>query len=334
MTVDRRHLIALSLGLGAIAAPALARARSAPRAADGSLPVWPPAERFDLWPAGELRVPPGLRPRPQVTRERADGYRNLLMRGTVRPDVGVFRPRRPDGRAVLIIPGGGYSVTSLRGEGIDVALTLAAQGITGFVLNYRLPGDGWADRADVPLSDAQRAMRLIREGATRFRIDPAKLGVLGFSAGGHLAASLATLHDLRVYRPLDAADRQSARPAFAGLMYAVSSMDPGRSHGGSRANLLGPDPDPAMQRRYAVDRHITTATPPLFLLAAEDDPTVPVTNSLDLLAAAREARVPVEAHIIERGGHGFGTRLPRINPGSLWPDLFDRWTLQTLAAVR
>ena len=132
---------------------------------------------------------------------------------------------------MLVIPGGGYSYAAIRNEGIDVAQRLAASGITAFVLSYRLPGDGWRDRADTPLADAQRAMRLIRAHAARWRIDPARASVIGFSAGGHLAGSLAAHADLRVYAPVDAADRQPARPAATAMMYAVSNVDPGRSHG-------------------------------------------------------------------------------------------------------
>jgi len=323
MTIGRREIFGLAAGAAA-AIPAMAAAQRRPSPIDAA-PLWPPAERVRLWPG----LPPGSpavlpRPAPTLT-GRAGEYRNLLMRGTAEPDFGVYRPARPDGRGVLICPGGGYAYVSLRGEGIDVAEVLGAQGITCFVLNYRLPAEGWLDRANTPLADAQRAMRLIRANARRYRIDPARLGVLGFSAGGHLAASLVTQYATEVYHPVDAFDRGSARPAFGGLMYAVSNVDPGRSHGGSRANLLGPDPDRAMERRYAADRHIDRATPPLFIGHAEDDTTVPVLNSLDLLAAARAAGIPVEAHIFERGGHGFGTRLPRQLPGSLWPDLFERW---------
>jgi acetyl esterase/lipase len=133
------------------------------------------------------------------------------------------------------------------------------------------------------------------------------------------------LHDFKAYRPVDATDRHSARPAWAGLMYAVSNMDPGRSHGGSRAILLGPDPLPAIQARYAVDRQLKAGDPPLFLVHAEDDTTVPVANSVDTLAAARRAGIPAEAHFLQHGGHGFGTRLSPRSPGSLWPQLFDRW---------
>ena len=333
MSFDRRSLLTFPLAAG-LALPAFARSgaqftAAQPRATD--LPMWPPAERFALWPG----IPPGAPnplpvPQPRMPRY-PDGYRDFQMRGVVRPEIGVFRPARPDGRAVLIVPGGGYSITSLRNEGIDVARVLNGFGITAFVLSYRLPGEGWADRADVPLSDAQRAMRLIRANARAYGIRAEKLGVLGFSAGGHLAGSVTVLHEFKAYRPVDAADRHSPRPAWAGLMYAVSNMDPGRSHGGSRTNLLGPDPLPAVQARFAIDRQLKAGDPPLFLVHAEDDNTVPVANSVDTLAAARRAGIPAEAHFLQHGGHGFGTRLSPRSPGSLWPQLFDRWMGELVA---
>jgi acetyl esterase/lipase len=326
MTPTRRSLLALPVAAG-VAPQAFAQGSPAP----SDIPVWPPTERFPLWPGTPPGAPTPLpRPAPQVT-GKPGAYRDIWMRGVVRPEVGVFRPQRPDGRAVLVMPGGGYSFTSLRNEGIDVAHALMPHGITVFVLSYRLPGEGWADRADVPLADSQRAMRLIRANVRHYGIRPETLGVLGFSAGGHLAGSLTVNHGIEVYRTVDAADRHSARPAFAGLMYAVSNVDPGRSHGGSRANLLGPDPSPAVQARYAIDRQLKRGDPPLFLVHAEDDTTVPVFNSLDLLAAARRAEIPVEAHILRRGGHGFGVRLPARSPGSLWPQLFDRWMGEAIA---
>ncbi len=327
MTFDRRSLLSLPLVAG-LAPAAFARTGAQANAAiasRGGVTTWPPAERFALWPGIPAGAPNPLpTPHPSMPRY-PDGYRDFQMRGVVRPEVGVFRPARPDGRSVLIVPGGGYYITSLRNEGMDIAHALNAFGITAFVLSYRLPGEGWADRADVPLADAQRAMRLIRANARSYGIRAEKLGVLGFSAGGHLAGSLAELHDFPAYRPVDAADRHSARPAWAGLMYAVSNMDPGRSHGGSRTNLLGPDPLPAVQARYAIDRQLKPGAPPLFLVHAEDDGTVPVANSVDTLAAARHAGIPAEAHFLQHGGHGFGLRLSPRSPGSLWPQLFDRW---------
>ena len=317
MEIGRRSV--LTLPLGALAMPALAQA------ADETLPSWPPAEHFALWPGRPPGSPDRLpQPRPEITGKPGE-YRDLALRGVAQPMVGVFRPAQPDGRAVLIAPGGGYEFTSQRNEGLDIAATLNRAGITGFVLSYRLPGEGWRDRANTPLADAQRAMRLIRANAARYAVDPARLGVIGFSAGGHLAGSLATQHAATVYQPIDAADRQSARPDFAGLIYAVSNVDPGRSHGGSRDKLLGPSPDPAMQVRYAVERNIRTDTPPLFLLHTEDDTVVPVQNSLNSFAAARAAKVPVVGMFLPHGGHGFGVRLPASEPASQWPEVFARW---------
>lgn len=305
MTSRRRDLLAL---------PALAMV---PAAVSGQGRPTAPVERLPLWPGD----PPG-------------GPPPAGARGTISPSLHVYRPARPDGRAVLVIPGGGYGFVALDNEGSEVAEVLSRFGITAFVLEYRLPGDGWADRANVPLADAQRALRLIRASAPRLRIDALRVSALGFSAGGHLAGALATLADVRAYAPLDSIDRESARLASAALGYAVSNLGLGRSFGGSRANLLGPNPSPALVRRYAVDQNLAGA-PPLFLFAAEDDQTVPVINTLDLAAAARFAKVPVEVHLFSHGGHGFGVRLPRTASGSIWPELYDRWLAQvTRTAAR
>ena len=303
MTLDRRGL----LGLGAGLAVAPGAARAAVRRA---------AERVALWPG----LPPGDPPRPPLR----------AFKGPTTPEFAVYRPVRPDGRGVLVLPGGGYGFVSLETEGADVAELLARAGITAFVLNYRLPVDGWRDRADVPLQDAQRALRVIRGGAVRYRVDPARVSVLGFSAGGHLAGCLATMAQVQTYPRVDAADRLSARPAAAALMYAVSNMAAGRSFGGSRANLLGASPTPAAVRRFAVDRHLAGA-PPLFLAAAGDDATVPIVNTLDLAAAARRLNVPLEVHLFARGGHGFGAHPPARSPAALWPELFDRWLAEALS---
>ena len=226
--IDRRSLI------GAMATVPLATravAQGAPNAPAAMTP-WPPAEHFPLWPGR----PPGARatlPTPNPSMNGPAGRRELWLRGTANPIVAVFRPERPDGRAVLTIPGGGYGFVSIQNEGIDVAKTLNPHGITVFALSYRLPSEGWDDQANVPLQDAQRAMRLIRAHAARYGIDPAKLGIVGFSAGGHLAASLTVGYDDKVYNPVDAADRQSAKPRFSGLVYPVASLSTPNTHPGS-----------------------------------------------------------------------------------------------------
>jgi len=293
--VDRRGL--LGLGVGAAVAPAVVRAAT------------PATERIALWPG----TPPGGPPTPVPRAFRAAAVPELI----------VHRAARPDGRGVLVIPGGGYGFVATGNEGAEVAAVLTRFGITAFVLSYRLPLDGWRQGAAVPRQDAQRAIRLIRERAAAYRIAPGRVAVLGFSAGGHLAGMLAT-STAPAYARVDAADRHSVRPNAAGLIYAVSNMEAGRSFGGSRRNLLGPAPTPAEVARFAVDRRLAGA-PPLFLLAAEDDATVPVVNTLDLAAAARRARVLLETHLFARGGHGFGVRPPPRSPASLWPELFDRW---------
>ncbi len=245
--------------------------------------------------------------------------RELHLRGVVDPVVGVYRPANPDGRALLSIPGGGYRFISVENEGINVAKTFNPLGITVYVLGYRLPGEGWADPQDVPLQDAQRAMRLIRARATRDGIDPAKLGVVGFSAGGFLAASLAVAHADPVYAKVDAADEGSAAPAFAGLVYPVIGVD----HMRVGKNGAG---------RFSPDRRVRPDTPPVFIAHALDDPIVPAANPLSMMAACQAAKVPVEAHFFQEGGHGFGPAyLPPELPGSNWPVLFDRWTKRVLA---
>jgi acetyl esterase/lipase len=182
-----------------------------------------------------------------------------------------------------------------------------------FVLGYRLPGQGWSEPQDVPLQDAQRAMRLIRANARGFGIRPDALGTVGFSAGGLLAASLATGWADPVYPAVDAADALDARPAYAGLVYPVVSGD-----------LMRVGTGPAA--RFSPARRLRGDIPPLFLLHALDDPVVPASEPLSMLAAAREAGVPVEAHFLQEGGHGFGPRyLPPDRPGADWPVLFDRW---------
>ncbi|MBR0551925.1 alpha/beta hydrolase [Stakelama marina] len=266
-------------------------------------------ERFRLWP----ETPPG-------------GPPAANRKGTAEPTVSVYRPPRPDGRGVVVFPGGGYVFVSQVGEGANIARALAPFGITTFVVDYRLPVDGWNRRYDVPLQDAQRAIRLVRRHADRYRIDPKKLGIMGFSAGGHLGSVAVTAYDDEVYKPVDFADTLSARPAFGGLFYPVTTLTvvPPRSQ--SRRNLLGPDPAPSLITRYSAVERVTVRTPPLFLCHAMDDPIVPYWMSTGLAKAARARGVAVEMHLLETGGHGFGASLPPDLTGSRWPEMFALWT--------
>ncbi|MDO6416284.1 alpha/beta hydrolase [Sphingomonas sp. BIUV-7] len=183
--------------------------------------IWPPREVIPLWPDR----PPGRVAAFEIPAIPAGwtggAWPASFLRRTSVPTLNVFRPARPNGAALLVCPGGSYVFVSAANEGVDVARVFNAIGVTVFVLSYRLPGEGWRERADVPLQDAQRAMRLIRQRAWTFGIRPDTVGVLGFSAGGQLAATLAADHAEQVYLPVDAADRESARPAYAGLIYPV-----------------------------------------------------------------------------------------------------------------
>jgi len=315
----------LGSGLAMIAAAAAAQSEPTPYSeSDPRVVAWPPRERFPLWPG----KPPGAPAKaivPNWTMNNPPPNRELWIRGVPMPEVHVFRAAHPDGSALLAVPGGGYEFLSVQNEGIDAAERFNAERTTVFVLTYRLPGEGWSGRSLVPLQDAQRAMRLIRSRADEFRIDAARLGVIGFSAGGHLAADLAVSSDEATYKPVDAADSLTARPAFAGLVYPVTSLEPGLAHGGSRDNLLRPNATADLVRARSPLRRINAATPPTFVVHAFDDGTVPVEDSLEWIAACKTAKAPVEGHLLTEGGHGFGFHLPSDNPGSRWPDLFALW---------
>jgi acetyl esterase/lipase len=308
------------LGLtGALAAgPALAAAPDAAALTD-------PAETIPLWPG----TPPGARavlPTEQIVdRVASSGFRDRYVTGVGKPMMTVFRPARPNGGAVLVIPGGGYIRVVIDKEGFETGRRLSAAGLTAFVLRYRLPGEGWDRPADIALQDAQRAMRLIRAGAAGFRIDPGRVAVLGCSAGGHVAASLCVRAFDPLYPAPDAADSQEPQPNLCALLYPVITMSPPLAHAGSRTALLGAAPTPAIEAANSPDQHVNERTPPTFLVHALDDPSVPVANSLQYLAALRSAKIPAEAHLFEEGGHGFGIYLARGKPAAAWPDLFLAW---------
>ncbi len=289
-----------------------------------AVPGWPePAATLDLWPDG---VAPGLLT-PDLTEvtveEGTPGkFHYRAVHGVSRPRLCVFTPARPNGAALVITPGGSYRRIAFDIEGYELAKFFTAQGMTVFVLLYRLPAEGWAHAADVPLADAQRAMRVVRANASRFGIDPARVAFMGFSAGGHVCASLATRFDAQVYQPVDSADALDARPHLCAPIYPVLSMDPAIAHMQSRQNLLGDNPSEAQLRLHSPDRMVTAATPPCFLTHAEDDPAVPIANSLVFRAALKAAGVPVEAHLFATGGHGFGLRKVEGTPTHAWADLF------------
>lgn len=291
--------------------------------------LWPPKDVIPLWPD----VPPGRIAGFEIPALpagwTAGAWPAAFLRRTTMPTLNVFRPAHPTGEALLVCPGGAYVFVSAAIEGLDVARVFNALGVTVFVLSYRLPGEGWQDRANVPLQDAQRAMRLIRAGATAFGIRPERVGVLGFSAGGHLAATLAVDHAEPVYQPVDTVDRESARPAYAGLIYPVILTAGPLAHMRSREELLGPAPSPEAAAHRSPNLRVSPATPPCFLAHAADDTTVSIDNSLIMYAALRAAKTVCEGHFFAEGQHAFG--IGRSDqPSELWPQLFDRWVRRTL----
>jgi acetyl esterase/lipase len=211
----------------------------------------------------------------------------------------VHRPVQPDGRAVVICPGGGYGMLCMDPEGHGIAKWLNAQGITGIVLQYRLP----KGRHQVPLLDAQRAMRYVRQHATEWELDPTRIGIMGFSAGGHLASTLATHFDAGVANAADAIAQVSCRPDFAILIYPVISTGE-QGHRGSIANLLGSNPPPELLSLYSNEGQVTGDTPPCFLAHAKDDSVVPIENSRLFAAACEDKSVSVRLLELPNGNHG------------------------------
>jgi acetyl esterase/lipase len=283
-----------------------------------------PIETIRLWPHG---APGGERVTvtPVVTERSNDpAFHDRFARYTTDPTLTVLRPERPNGASLLLIPGGGYKWAVVDKEGLDCARVFAAAGVTCFVLRYRLPGDGWAAGPDAPLQDAQRALRLVRARATGDGLDPARVAVLGASAGGHLAGMLTARTD-QTYAPVDEADAVSMRPDLSILLYPVATMSDPFVHAGSRKEMLGETPSTEAIDRYSLERLDWTGRPPVFLLHAMDDEAVPVENSLSLLPVIRAAGVPVEAHLFQEGGHGFGIRLIADKPAAVWPELVLRW---------
>ncbi|MFT6569332.1 MAG: acetyl esterase/lipase [Sphingomonas echinoides] len=323
--IDRRSAILGTLASGWAAS---GLAQTPPPRVGGAAPATAlpePDETIDLWPKGAPGAPPTLPVETVDERSKDRALNDRAVQGISRPRLVVFRPRTPNGAALLVTPGGGYRLVVIDKEGYEIGRWLAARGFTVFVLFYRLPGDGWAAGPDVALADAQRAMRLIRARAADYGIVPERVGAMGFSAGGHVCGDLATRFDAPVYAPVDAADRLSARPCLAAPIYAVQSMAADVAHAGSRALLLGPSPSAALERAHSTATNVSPRTPPCFLLHAEDDRVVKVENTLAFRAACVRAGVPVEMHLFAQGGHGFGLRGTVGKPVAAWPELFLGW---------
>ena len=269
--------------------------------------------------------PPNYRETGEVTIwDTSDIVRIRLVQ---KPDIALFLPSRKNatGEAVIVCPGGGYRILAYDWEGSDIARWLNSRGIAAFVLKYRLPGA----RNNIiphksPLMDAQRAMRLVRYHAASWNCDPGKIGIMGFSAGGHLASTLSTHYDEGDPTNSDPVERESCRPDFSILIYPVISFDDDITHSGSKTALLGEQPDEELVTYFSNEKQVTGDTPPAILVHSDDDTGVPAENSLAYYKALRARGIPCEMHIYPFGGHGYSLA---IGQGHLatWPDRVIQW---------
>jgi len=305
----------------------LGLAASGPRPCVGQ-PVWKPSAghaQMPIWPGAVPDAQPADGPELLATAENLVAGRPWSYVSRVsQPTLTVYSPERANtGAAVVVFPGGGYQILAIDLEGTEVCEWLTSRGITCVLLKYRVPRSGhyWDEsckchvtpRAPAALQDAQRTLGLVRSHALEWHVDPHRIGVLGFSAGGHLSAALSTHFKQRLYPATDAADREICRPDFAVALY------PGHLWVDDRKFELNPDVP------------VTAETPPTFLLHAEDDPVDSVNHSLVYYVALKSAGVPVEMHLYAKGGHAFGLRRTAA-PITLWPELVERW-LQTIGVL-
>lgn len=262
----------------------------------------------------------------EIHRHGPDG--SVSIKGISVPTLTPFLPEKPNGTAIIILPGGGYTQLVFDKEGREFGEWLSRQGFSAFVLKHRLPVEGHADAHLVALQDAQRAIRLIRARSKDFGLDPGRIGILGASSGGHLAAAAGTAFTQQTYSPCDELDQFSARPDFMVLLYGAYTGNMYFSHA-SREQLFFPEA--VKNRLYAefpTDRRVGTETPPALLIAAGDDKRVSAENSTALFLALRRAGVPVQLHIYDDGGHGFALRAPRSQTISGWPAICLAWLKQ------
>ena len=304
--VKRRPLL-LTLAFALAGAPVVSRAQA------NVIPLWPEglptAMRADAPAAKGPIGPEQTDPRGWITR-------------ISEPRLTVVAPvvDRANGTAIIICPGGGYSGLSYQREGIQYAQWLSNLGVTSFILTYRVGDYGHP----APLQDVLRAVRLVRSRAAEFKVRADRIGVIGSSAGGHLAASAGTLFNHADGRTGHALDEVSARPDFLILMYAVITMNPDVGHEGSRKQLLGESPDPALVTRMSLENSVTATTPPTLLIHTQQDTLVPIENSIRFFQALTKAGVPAELLAFERGSHGLGLR-EGLGTSSLWPQRAEEW---------
>jgi acetyl esterase/lipase len=273
---------------------------------------WPPSKdhlTLPVWPGTAPGAPAATTPEKDMTtaKDPLIAGKPLIRLGNVATPTLTFYPAKVKntGAAVVVFPGGGYNILAIDLEGTEVCDWLNSAGVNCVLLKYRVPGTGPYPKSAAALQDAQRAMGLVRQHAAEWKIDPKRVGVLGFSAGGHLVAAISTHYDQRLYEPIDAADKLSCRPDFAVVVY--------------------PGYLALSEKNFApnADIHPTAQTPPTFIVQAEDDP-VHVENAVVYFLALKNAKVPAELHIYAEGGHGYGLRRTKL-PVTTWPQGVESW---------
>ena len=267
-----------------------------------------------------IKLYPGTIPnsKVQATEEPVANSNQGMIREVNVPTLELYLPEKEkaSGAAVVICPGGGYSVIVYQGEGISTAKEFAQRGVAAFVLKYRLPNDSkMNDKKIGPLQDAQQAIKLVRENAAKWGIDPAKIGIMGFSAGGHLASTEATHFKESL---IENTNNTSLRPDFQILVYPVITMQENLTHKDSRLKLLGANPTKEVVDLFSNELQVNETTPPAYITQAANDVTVDVDNSIIYFEALRHQKIPVEMHIYPKGGHGFGGNKGWIDPLYKW----------------
>ncbi len=273
------------------------------------------SQEIELWPSG---VPNALENTNynEITDTKLDRVSHVK-----NPTLTVFIPEKPNGTSMVICPGGGYAYLAINKEGYKVAEWLNTLGITAFVLKYRLPNDSiMQDKSIGPLQDAQESIRYIRRQAEKWHLNTNKIGVIGFSAGGHLASTSSTHYDDLVYRPIDST---SAKPNFSILVYPVISMDEKIAHKGSRNRLLGINPSSELVDKFSNEKQVDSLTPCAFLVHATNDNGVPVENTLAYYLALKNSKISAELHIYQDGKHGFG--LGNTGTSQNWTKHCEAW---------
>ena len=274
-------------------------------------------ETIMLWPAG--KIPNAI---PNSVEEKTTNDGMLRISGVTVPSMTAYLPAKDKatGAAVMICPGGGYGILAAEHEGSELGEWFKARGIAAFVLKYRLPDPAaMTNQHEVPLKDAMQGMKLIRKSASKYNIKSDRIGVMGFSAGGHLAATLSTHFDRGQYAS------EEARPNFAILLYPVITFTKKYQHGGSHKKLLGAEDTDELMKYYSNELMVSPTTPPTFLVHAADDKSVPIQNSTDYFLALNQYEIPAELHAYPTGGHGFGMRTEGKGSVANWPAAMEGW---------